>query len=94
MAVRESPPEGVPPEPRRPGYARFISGLLWVFAAGFLIAAVQVGRALLSHRVWMDYKGEAVSQATMNRELIFFIVASVVCVLLGWQWRRVWLRDR
>jgi hypothetical protein len=84
--------EELPPEQRRQGFARIASGLLWAFALGFVLGAVQVGRALWSHKVWTNYRGDVISLRTMRVELIFFIFGAVFCALLAWQWHRIWRR--
>jgi hypothetical protein len=80
-------------EPARRGFARLASGLLWTFTLGFVLAAVQVGRALWSHKVWMNYRGNVVSQATMRGELAFFSLGAIFCALLAWYWHRTWRRQ-
>lgn len=75
-------------EPPGRGFARIAGGLLWALTLGFVLGAVQVGRALWSHKVWMNYRGNVVSQATMRGELIFFSLAAVFCALLAWHWHR------
>lgn len=80
------------PDPAPWRYARFAriaSGVLWALALAFAAGAVQVGRALSSNRVWMNYRGEVISPTEMRRELLFFAVASVVCALLAWHWHGV-----
>ncbi len=84
--------EDQPVVQRRQGFARIASGLLWAFALGFTVGAVQVGRALWSHKVWMNYRGDLISQTTMRRELIFFILGDILCALLAWHWHRIWRR--
>jgi len=79
-------------EQRQRNFAQVASALLWVFAIGFAVGAVQVGRAIWSHRVWINYRGELISQAAMRRELVFMLLAAIVCSLLAWYWRRVWRR--
>jgi len=78
-----------PPEQRRQVFARAASGLLWAFALGFVLGAVQVGKALWSRKVWMNYRGDMISQTAMRWELVFFILGAIVCALLAWQWRRI-----
>lgn len=78
-----------PAAPRRPTFARVASAVLWSLAVVFAVGAVQVGRALFSNRIWINYRGELVAQADMRRELGFFLVATLLCALLGWYWRRV-----
>jgi membrane protease YdiL (CAAX protease family) len=86
-------PDDPPTEPRRQGFARIASGLLWAFALGFVLAAVQVGRALWSQKVWMNFRGDVVSQAAMRGELIFFALGAIFCALLAWYWHRTWRRQ-
>jgi hypothetical protein len=81
-----------PTEPRREGFARVVSGVLWAFTLAFVVAAVQVGRALWSHKVWMNYRGDVVSLTAMRGELIFFSVGAIFCALLAWHWHRRWRR--
>jgi cytochrome bd-type quinol oxidase subunit 1 len=76
-------------EQSRPGFARIASGVLWSLALAFAFGAAQVTRALLSNKVWMNYRGEVIAQTEMRRELVLFAVAAVVCVLLGWYWHRM-----
>ena len=80
-------------EPPGRGFARLASGLLWALTLGFILAALQVGRALWSHKVWMNYRGNVVSQATMHRELVFFSLGAIFCALLAWHWHRTWRRQ-
>jgi len=82
----------LPSEERPQGFPRVLSGLLWALALAFVFGAVQVGRALLSHRVWVTFRGEVVSQTAMRRELIFFVLAAIACSLLAWHWHRIWRR--
>ena len=82
-----------PTGPAYRGLARIVSGLLWAFTLGFVLGAVQVARALWSHKIWMNYRGSVVSQATMRGELFFFSLAAVVCGLLAWHWHRTWRRQ-
>jgi len=82
----------LPPEKRRQGFPRILSGLLWALALAFVLGAIQVGKALLSHKVWMNFHGEVVSQTAMRRELIFFVLAAITCSLLAWHWHRIWRR--
>lgn len=85
-------PGGQPTAPRRRGFARLVSGLLWAFTLAFVVAAVQVGRALWSHKVWMNYRGDVVSQTAMRGEMIFFSLGAIFCALLAWHWHRIWRR--
>ena len=84
--------EDLRPEQRRGGFARLAGGLLWAFALGFAVGAVQVARALWSQKVWMNYRGEVISHTTMRGELVFFIVGAILCALLAWRWHRIWRR--
>jgi hypothetical protein len=84
--------EDQPLEQRPQGFARIAGGLLWAFALGLIVGAVQVGRALWSRKVWMNYRGDLISQTTMRRELIFFILGTILCALLAWHWHRIWRR--
>jgi hypothetical protein len=83
-------PESPPPEQRGQGFARIAGGLMWAFALGFLLGAVQVGKAMWSHKAWMNYRGEVISQTTLRWEFIFFFFGSVFCALLAWHWHRTW----
>ena len=85
--------EELAPEQRRQGFAGVASGVLWAFALGFAMGAVQVARALWSHKVWTNYRGEVISQTTMRYELAFFIVGAIICGLVAWQWYRIWRRQ-
>jgi hypothetical protein len=78
-----------PPERRRRGFARIASGLLWAFTLGFVLGAVQIGKALWSHKVWMNYRGDVISQAAMRGELVFFIFGAIFCALLAGHWHRI-----
>lgn len=82
--------ENLPPERRRQGFARIAGGLMWAFALGFALGAVQVGKAMWSHKIWLNYRGEVISQTTLRRELIFFIFGGIFCALLAWHWHRTW----
>jgi hypothetical protein len=93
MKLPKRPRADLSPEPRRQGIAGIASGLLWAFALGFAMAAVQVARALWSHKVWTNYRGEVISATTMRYELVFFIVGAIICGLVAWQWYRIWRRQ-
>ena len=82
----------VPPNSKSPTFARIASGVLWALTLAFVLGAAQVCKALWSSRVWMNYRGEVVSQADMRRELGFFVLAAIVCALLALYWRRIWRR--
>lgn len=86
--IDKQPAGDLPPEERRGSFARIVTAVLWVFTAGFALGAVQVGRALWSRKVWVDYRGEVVSAAAMWRELAIFASLAIVCALLAWYWRR------
>jgi hypothetical protein len=90
--VAVDPEAQVSRQQRRRGFARIASGLLWAFALGLAVAAVQVARALWSHKIWMNYRGDVLSQTTMRWELAFFVVGAILCVLLAWHWHRIWRR--
>jgi uncharacterized membrane protein YidH (DUF202 family) len=77
------------PDPRRRRFALTAQVLFWLFAVCFGLGALQVSVALRSNRVWADYRGHAVSLASMRYELIFLIVAGVLCALAAWHWQRV-----
>jgi len=53
---------------------------------------VQVGRALWSGKVWVNYRGEIITATEMWRELVFFAVVAIVCAPLAWYWQRFWRR--
>jgi asparagine N-glycosylation enzyme membrane subunit Stt3 len=72
----------------RPGFARIASAVLWVLAVVFVLGAAQVSRALWSHKVWVNYRGEVIGSAEMRRELVFYLLATSVCALLAWYWQR------
>jgi ABC-type uncharacterized transport system permease subunit len=86
-----------PAEPERTipkrGLARIAGVALWVFAAGFASAAVQVWRALRSGQRWANYRGEVIEAAEMRHTLVLFVVAATICTLLAWRWQRL-LRRR
>jgi hypothetical protein len=84
--------EDLPLEERRRGFARIVSVVLWVFTVGATLGAVQVARALRSGRVWVNFRGHAISAAEMWHELVFFAVVAIVCAPLAWYWGRVWRR--
>jgi hypothetical protein len=86
-------PDDPTPAPRHQGVARLASGLLWAFTLAFGVAAVQVGRALWSHKVWMNYRGDVVSLTAMRGEMIFFSLGAIFCALLAWHWHRIWRRS-
>ena len=76
----------------RSGFARVASAVLWALFIAFLLGAAQVGRALWSQKVWMNYRGEVITSAEMWRELTFFVLAAIGCALLAWYWQRLWRR--
>jgi len=80
----------LPAGSRRPTFARIASGVLWALSIAFVLGAAQVCKALWSNRVWMNYRGEVISQADMRRELVFFVLAAIVCALLALYWHRTW----
>jgi len=81
-----------PLQDRKPGFARLASGILWALAIAFLLGAAQVGRAMWSGRLWMNYRGELVTATELRRELAFFVMAALVCGLLAGFWHRSWRR--
>ena len=81
-----------PVEERRRRFARVVSVVLWLFALGSALGAVQVGRALWSGKVWVNYRGEIITATEMWRELVFFAVVAIVCAPLAWYWQRFWRR--
>lgn len=84
---------GEPPlEGGRRWFAIIINFVLWLFAVGGTLGALQVGRALWSGAVWMNFRGEAVTRAEMWRELVFFVLVVLVCAPLAWYWSRSWRR--
>ena len=93
MRVPKRLREDRPREQRRQRFAGTAAGLLWVFALGFAMGAVQVARALWSHKVWSNFRGEVISPTTMRHELVFFIAGAVICGLVAWQWYRIWRRQ-
>jgi hypothetical protein len=86
--IDKQPSGDLTPEERPGSFARIVTAVLWVFTVGFALGAVQVGRALWSRKVWVDYRGEVVSAAAMWRELAIFASLAIVCALLAWYWRR------
>ena len=92
MGLRKRLSEDVPPEERRRGFARIVTVVLWLFTIGATLGAVQVGRALWSGRVWVNYRGEVITAPEMWRELVFFALVALVCAPLAWYWQRFWRR--
>lgn len=88
MALRRHLGGDLPPEDGRRTFTRIIRVVLWVFTLGCAIGALQVGRALWSRRIWVDYRGEIVTAAEMWRELVVFAVLAIVCALMAWYWGR------
>lgn len=83
---------GPPPEERRGALARVVNAVAWVFAITAAIGVVQVGRALWSRAVWMDYRGRVVTTGEMWRELAFFALVVIICAPLAWYGRGAWRR--
>jgi uncharacterized membrane protein YcjF (UPF0283 family) len=81
-----------PQEERRRGVARVINAVAWLFGIAAAVGAVQVGRALWSRAVWLDYRGNVVTPGEMWRELIFFALVVIVCAPLAWYGRGAWRR--
>lgn len=92
MALRKRLREDSPPEEGRRKYGRIVSVVLWLFTIGSALGAVQVGRALWSGKVWVNFRGHVITPAEMWRELVFFAVVAIVCAPLAWYWRRFWRR--
>jgi hypothetical protein len=92
MGLRKRLREDLSLEERRRGFARIVTVVLWLFAIGSTLAAVQVGRALWSGKVWVNFRGHVISAAEMWRELVFFLVVAIVCAPLAWYWSRFWRR--
>jgi cytochrome bd-type quinol oxidase subunit 1 len=86
--LRRPAADSSPPQ-QRASFARLASAVLWSLAIAFAVGVVQVSRALLSNRIWINYRGELIAQAEMRRELVFFSLAAVVCALLAWYWHRM-----
>ena len=82
--------EDLPLEERRRRFGRIVSVVFWLFTAGCVLGAAQVGRALWSHKTWVNYRGEIVTAAEMWRELVVFALAAIVCALMAWYWGRHW----
>ncbi len=91
MAV-SMPPEEISPGARR--LARIAGFMLWIFAAGFAIGAVQVWTALRSDRIWADFRGRPLGREELVHTLVFMIVAAAALTLLAWRWQRALRRDR
>jgi hypothetical protein len=85
--------EAVPPEVRTRRFARIASGLFWAFTFGFAICTVQSGRALRSDKIWANYRGVIVTAAEMRHSFVFFLSATLVCLLLAIYWHRFWRRQ-
>jgi uncharacterized membrane protein YidH (DUF202 family) len=92
MGLRKHLGGDLPPEAQGRRFARIVRVVLWVFTAGFALGALQVGRALWSRKVWVDYRGQIVSAAEMWRELAVFALLAIVCALMAWYWHRYWRR--
>jgi hypothetical protein len=92
MGLPEHSDGDLPPEERRRGLARVVNAVAWLFAVAAAIGAVQVGRALWSRAVWIDYRGRVVTTAEMWRELVFFALVIIVCAPLAWYGRGAWRR--
>ena len=79
----------VPFEERRRrilGTAGLISALL---AVGFLFGVLRVWSALHSGQVWVNSRGEVLTQADLRTELIFLLVGAVLSSALAWLWLHV-----
>ena len=79
----------VPLEERRRrilGTAGTISALL---AVGFVFGALRVWTALHSGRVWVNSRGEVLTQADLRTELVFLLVGGVLSSALAWFWLHV-----
>ena len=81
-----------PPDEGRRALARGVNAVAWLFAIAAIIGGVQVGRALWSRAVWVDYRGQVVTTAAMWRELAFFALVAIVCAPLAWYGRGAWRR--
>jgi hypothetical protein len=81
--------EEAPPQPPRGALARIAGFALWVFAAGFVLGAVQVGIALHSGQAWRNYRGEVITHEEMRHSFVLFVVAAGLCTLLALRWRRL-----
>jgi hypothetical protein len=68
------------------GTAGLISALL---AAGFVFGALRVFTALHSGRVWVNSRGEVLTQADLRSELVFLLVGAVLSSALAWFWLHV-----
>jgi uncharacterized membrane protein YcjF (UPF0283 family) len=92
MGLRRNLREDLPLEERRRRFARTVSVVLWLFTLGATLGAVQVGRALWSRKVWVNFRGHVIGAPEMWRELVFFAVVAIVCAPLAWYWSRFWRR--
>ncbi len=91
MAV-SMPPEEISPGARR--LARIAGFMLWIFAAGFVIGAVQVWTALRSDKIWADFRGRPIGHEELVHTLVFMVVAAAALTLLAWRWQRALRRVR
>lgn len=92
MGLPKHSGEDSPPEERRLGVARVINAAAWLFALAATVGAAQVGRALWSRAVWLDYRGAIVTPAEMWRELVYFALVVIVGAPLAWYGRGAWRR--
>jgi hypothetical protein len=74
-------------------FARIAGVIFWVFAVCFGLGALQTVVAMRSNQFWIDALGHALSPASMRYQLIFLLVASVLCGLLAWHWHRLLQQD-
>jgi len=77
-----------PPRQRAGTLARIAGYLMWLFAAGFVIGAVQVWVALRSGKAWANFRGELIGHDDMVHTLGFMIVGAAALSLLAWRWQR------
>ncbi len=87
-----APREEIPAGTRR--LARIAGFMLWIFAAGFVIGAVQVWTALRSDKIWADFRGRPIGHEELVHTLVFMVVAAAALTLLAWRWQRALRRVR
>jgi hypothetical protein len=80
------------PEERARGFVRVAGVVLGLFAAAFVLGALQVFRAMRSGKVWTNYSGDVVSRTEMRHELILLAIGALICAALSWRCRRFWRR--
>lgn len=73
------------------GTAGLISALL---AVGFVFGVFRVWTALHSNRVWVNSRGEVLTQGDLRTELVYLLVGAVLSSALAWFWLYVWRRAK